>query len=107
MEEDNLSQSNVTPITSEMITPTTPQGRAILIFDYSKWKKECNILFCFFFVFVFVTDIGVSGDMLLEKILEEDSIYGDDRARDNLSPIGGNDTKYLLGNGHTINITRI
>lgn len=26
MEEDNLSQSNVTPITSEMITPTTPQG---------------------------------------------------------------------------------
>lgn len=52
-------------------------------------------------------DIVVSGDMLLEKILEEDSIYGDDRARDNLSPIGGNDTKYLLGNGHTINITRI
>lgn len=52
-------------------------------------------------------DIGASGDMLLEKILEEDSIYGDDRARDNLSPIGGNDTKYLLGNGHTINITRI
>lgn len=26
IEEDNLSQSNVTPITSEMITPTTPQG---------------------------------------------------------------------------------
>ncbi|XP_037032058.1 uncharacterized protein LOC119071292 isoform X2 [Bradysia coprophila] len=77
MEEDNLSQSNVTPITSEMITPTTPQ------------------------------DIGISGDMLLEKILEEDSIYGDDRTRDNLSPIGGNDTKYLLGNGHTVNITRI
>lgn len=26
IEEDNLSQSNVTPITSEMISPTTPQG---------------------------------------------------------------------------------
>lgn len=26
VEEDNLSQSNVTPITSEMISPTTPQG---------------------------------------------------------------------------------
>lgn len=46
--------------------------------------------------------------MILEKILEEDSIYGDDRSRDNLSPIS-NDKKYLLGNGHnhSTNITRI
>lgn len=55
-------------------------------------------------------EMQVNGDMLLEKILEEDSIYGDDRARDNLSPIS-NDKKYLLGNGHnnhmSTHITRI
>lgn len=46
--------------------------------------------------------------MLLEKILEEDSIYGDERVRDNMSPIS-NDKRYLLGNGHTngTHITRI
>lgn len=37
--------------------------------------------------------------MLLEKILEEDSIYGDERGRDNISPVS-NDKRYLLGNGH-------
>lgn len=50
--------------------------------------------------------------MLLEKILEEDSIYGDDRGRDSISPIS-NDKRYLLGNGHhshnpiSTHITRI
>lgn len=53
-------------------------------------------------------DMNTNGDMLLEKILEEDSIYGDERIRDNMSPIS-NDKKYLLGNGHTngTHITRI
>lgn len=37
--------------------------------------------------------------MLLEKILEEDSIYGDERIRENVSPVS-NDKKYLLGNNH-------
>lgn len=46
--------------------------------------------------------------MLLEKILEEESIYGDEKGRDNLSPSSnGNDKKLLLGNGHTVNMTRI
>lgn len=47
--------------------------------------------------------------MLLEKILEEDSSYGDEYTRiQALSPIG-NDTKYLLSNGHSgsVNITNI
>lgn len=48
--------------------------------------------------------------MLLEKILEEESNYGDERhhQREFLSP-NENDKKHLLGNGHTINvhITRI
>lgn len=47
--------------------------------------------------------------MLLEKILEEESCYGDERnQRDYLSP-NENDKKHLLGNGHTANIhiTRI
>lgn len=47
--------------------------------------------------------------MLLEKILEEDSSYGDEYTRTQaLSPIG-NDKKYLLGNGHSgsVNITNI
>lgn len=44
--------------------------------------------------------------MLLEKILEEESIYGDDRARDNLSP-QANDKRLLLGNGHGVDMTRI
>lgn len=72
--------------------------------EKKKTEVERVVKICFLFL---IPDIGVSGDMLLEKILEEDSIYGDDRARENLSPIGGNDTKYLLGNGHTVNITRI
>lgn len=45
--------------------------------------------------------------MLLEKILEEDSIYNEERARENLSP-HANDKRHLLGNGHTdVHITRI
>lgn len=55
-------------------------------------------------------DLNINGDMLLEKILEEDSIYGDERGRDNISPLG-NDKRYLLGNGHhnpnSTHITRI
>lgn len=39
--------------------------------------------------------------MLLEKILEEDSSYGDEYNR-NPTPIGREyDKRYLLGNGHT------
>lgn len=52
-------------------------------------------------------DIGTPGEMLLEKILEEESNYGDERNQ-HPSP-NENDKKYLLGNGHTdgVNITRI
>lgn len=53
-----------------------------------------------------IVDLGASGEMLLEKILEEESIYGDDRARDNLSP-QANDKRLLLGNGHGVHMTRI
>ncbi|CAD7086536.1 unnamed protein product [Hermetia illucens] len=78
---DNLSHSNVTPETSEMVTPTTPVG------------------------------IGNSGDMLLEKIMEEDSSYTDERNCGEIQSPVGNDKRYLLGNGHTIGgnipITRI
>lgn len=52
-------------------------------------------------------DVGTPGEMLLEKILEEESNYGDERNQ-HPSP-NENDKKYLLGNGHTdgVNITRI
>lgn len=50
--------------------------------------------------------------MLLEKILEEGSVYNEDRSREILSTHENeheNDKRYLLGNGHTtnVNITRI
>lgn len=49
--------------------------------------------------------LGASGEILLEKILEEDSSYGDpDYYTRNIgqSPPGvDNDKKFLLGNGHT------
>lgn len=50
--------------------------------------------------------LGTSGEILLEKILEEDSSYGDPDyyTRNNVgqSPPGlDNDKKLLLGNGHT------
>lgn len=52
-------------------------------------------------------EIGTPGEMLLEKILEEEISYGDERHQ-HPSP-NENDKKYLLGNGHTVgvNITRI
>ncbi|XP_055386927.1 uncharacterized protein LOC129615635 [Condylostylus longicornis] len=79
---DNLSQA-ATPVTSEMVTPTTPVG------------------------------LGNSGEILLEKITEEDSSYGtsDDRVSSGISPTGPNyDKKHLLGNGYmsaSTHITRI
>ncbi|XP_062552278.1 uncharacterized protein LOC134217533 isoform X1 [Armigeres subalbatus] len=75
---DDLSNSNIllTPTSSEVVTPTTPSGV-----------------------------LGASGEILLEKILEEDSSYGDpDYYTRNVgqSPPGlDNDKKLLLGNGHT------
>lgn len=49
--------------------------------------------------------LGASGEILLEKILEEDSSYGDaDYYSRNVgqSPPGAdNDKRLLLGNGHT------
>ncbi|XP_053695827.1 uncharacterized protein LOC128743298 [Sabethes cyaneus] len=75
---DDLSNSNIllTPTSSEVVTPTTPSGV-----------------------------LGASGEILLEKILEEDSSYGDPDyySRNNgQSPPGvDNDKRLLLGNGHT------
>ena len=48
--------------------------------------------------------------MLLEKIMEEESIYGDkDRCQVITSHNGSHDKRLLLGNGHNgaVNITRI
>lgn len=48
--------------------------------------------------------------MLLEKILEEDSNYCDERhQREYLSHEHEHDKKHLLGNGHTVtvHVTRI
>lgn len=54
---------------------------------------------------------GTSGEMLLEKILEEDSNYCDDRQhREFIShEHDEQDKKHLLGNGHTVtvHVTRI
>lgn len=55
-------------------------------------------------------EIGTPGEMLLERILEEESIYGDERLqREYINSPNENDKKHLLGNGHTVNvnITRI
>lgn len=57
------------------------------------------------------TENGTSGEMLLEKILEEDSNYCDDRQhREFIShEHDEHDKKHLLGNGHTVtvHVTRI
>lgn len=57
------------------------------------------------------TENGTSGEMLLEKILEEDSNYCDDRQqREFISHEHDvHDKKHLLGNGHTVtvHVTRI
>lgn len=54
---------------------------------------------------------GTPGEMLLEKILEEDSNYSDERQqqREFLSHEHEHDKKHLLGNGHTVtvHVTRI
>lgn len=42
--------------------------------------------------------------MILDKIPEEESNYGEDKQREHISP-NENDKKHLLGNGH--HITRI
>lgn len=55
-------------------------------------------------------DNGIPGEMLLEKILEEDSNYCDERQqREYLSHEHEHDKKHLLGNGHTVtvHVTRI
>lgn len=54
------------------------------------------------------TELTLNGDMLLEKILEEDSIYGDEQRQrcDSISPVS-NDKRYLLGSGQHHHITRI
>lgn len=48
--------------------------------------------------------------MLLEKILEEGSVYSEDRGR-GILPTNDieneNDKRQLLGNGHTANVTGI
>ncbi|XP_038110588.1 uncharacterized protein LOC6053489 isoform X1 [Culex quinquefasciatus] len=75
---DDLSNSNIllTPTSSEVVTPTTPSGV-----------------------------LGASGEILLEKILEEDSSYGDpdyySRNAGQSPPGADNDKRLLLGNGHT------
>lgn len=49
--------------------------------------------------------LGASGEILLEKILEEDSSYGDpdyySRNAGQSPPGADNDKRLLLGNGHT------
>ncbi|XP_039440234.1 uncharacterized protein LOC120421136 isoform X1 [Culex pipiens pallens] len=76
---DDLSNSNIllTPTSSEVVTPTTPSGAVL----------------------------GASGEILLEKILEEDSSYGDpdyySRNAGQSPPGADNDKRLLLGNGHT------
>lgn len=80
-----LSQSNVvTPVTSELVTPTTPLPPTTTIEETP------------------------SQENLLEQILEEDSSLCDDRTQI-VSPTS-NDTRCLLGNGqtmHSVAITRI
>lgn len=78
-----LQSAAVTPVTSELITPTTPQAPTSIVGEMP------------------------STENLLEQILEEDSSLCDDRTQI-VSP--NNDTKCLLGNGHTMHsvaITRI
>jgi hypothetical protein len=58
----------------------------------------------------FDSGLGASGDMLLEKILEEDGqYYSEDYVRTQMlqSPI--NDKRLLLGNGHSgsVHVTNI
>lgn len=73
----------------------------------TKQQKKSSFLFRMAIVLTPIADLGASGEILLEKILEEDSIYGDDRARETCSP-QANDKRHLLGNGHTaVHITRI
>lgn len=84
-EQSNLHSNVVTPVTSELITPTTPQAAPATMIEETP-----------------------SSDNLLEQILEEDSSFCDDRTQI-VSPTS-NDTKCLLGNGHTMHsvaITRI
>lgn len=69
-----------TPVSSEMVTPTNPSLDPI------------------------AGDTNLSGDIPLEKILEEDSSYGDERSIQTAitsSTPTLNDKKLLLGNGHT------
>lgn len=44
--------------------------------------------------------------MLLDKILEEEGNYGEEKHREHISP-NENDKKQLLGNGHHTSITCI
>lgn len=84
--EKDLSQSNITPVTSELVTPTTPMAP----------------------VNGPIVEETPSSENLLEQILEEDSSICDDRTQI-VSPTS-NDKKCLLGNGHTMHsvaITRI
>lgn len=82
----DMSQSNIlTPVTSELVTPTTPMAGAGSMVEGTP-----------------------SSDNLLEQILEEDSSLCEDRHQI-VSPTS-NDKKCLLGNGHTMHsvaITRI
>lgn len=52
---------------------------------------------------------GIPGEMLLEKILEEDGNYDERQQREFLSHELEHDKKHLLGNGHmvTVHVTRI
>lgn len=49
------------------------------------------------------------GEMILEKILEEDGNYDERQQREFLSHEHEHDKKHLLGNGHTVtvHVTRI
>lgn len=56
-----------------------------------------------------ILDNGTTGEMLLEKILEEEGNLCEERQREYHSIEHEHDKKHLLGNGHmvTVHVTRI
>lgn len=62
------------------------------------------------FLFKFsLPGIGTSGDMLLEKILEEEASYAEEREIQSPITMDRDDKRLLLGNGHTgsVHVTHI
>lgn len=107
-DELTMPKSNITPVTSEAVTPTASVGTyepEPVLMNTPTVLTSTEI---YFKTFVNL-EVEASGEMLLDKIMEEDSNYGEDKHhREHISP-NENDTKHLLGNGHqtSINITRI